>query len=133
MDLVTNRPGPSVQEIFAHDKNPAPAAMLNESPAVGQSTADLPIERYFSKEWHDREVEKVWRKCWQLACRVEEIPNVGDNIVYNIVNDSLIVARTSITAVVPERVSQSAAVGPASFAVSRSPWMSIDSIPTTMR
>ena len=94
MDLVTNRPGPSVQEIFAHDKNPAPAAMLNESPAVGQSTADLPIERYFSKEWHDREVEKVWRKCWQLACRVEEIPNVGDNIVYNIVNDSLIVART---------------------------------------
>ena len=94
MDLVTNRPGPSVQEIFARDTNPAPAAMLNESPAVGQSTADLPIERYFSKEWHDREVEKVWRKCWQLACRVEEIPNVGDHIVYNIVNDSLIVART---------------------------------------
>ena len=94
MDLVTNRPGPSVQEVFANDTNPAPAAMLSESPATGQSTADLPIDRYFSKEWHDREVEQVWRKCWQLACRVEQIPNVGDHIVYNIVHDSLIVART---------------------------------------
>ena len=94
MDLVTNRPGPSVQDVFASDTNPAPAVMLSESPAEGQSTADLPIERYFSKEWHDQEVEKVWRKCWQLACRVEEIPNVGDHVVYNIVHDSLIVART---------------------------------------
>ena len=94
MDLVTNRPGPSVQDVFASDTNPAPTVMLSESPAVGQSTADLPIERYFSKEWHDQEVEKVWRKCWQLACRVEEIPNVGDHVVYNIVHDSLIVART---------------------------------------
>ena len=94
MDLVTNRPGPSVQDVFANDINPAPAVMRVESPAQGQSTADLPIDRYFSKEWHDREVEMIWRKCWQLACRVEELPNVGDHIIYNIVHDSLIVTRT---------------------------------------
>ena len=94
MDLIARRPHPSVQEVFADDRNPAPAVMLVESPADGQSTADLSIERYFSKDWHDREVEQVWRKCWQLACRVEEIPNVGDHVVYDIVLDSLIVVRT---------------------------------------
>lgn len=94
MDLIARRPHPSVQEVFADDRNPAPAVMLIESPADGQSTADLSIERYFSKDWHDREVEQVWRKCWQLACRVEEIPNVGDHVVYDIVLDSLIVVRT---------------------------------------
>jgi phenylpropionate dioxygenase-like ring-hydroxylating dioxygenase large terminal subunit len=86
-----------VQDVFAADTNPAPSVMLNESPADGWPTDDVSAERYFSKEWHDREVENVWRKCWQLACREEEIPNVGDHIVYEIVHDSLIVVRTSPT------------------------------------
>jgi phenylpropionate dioxygenase-like ring-hydroxylating dioxygenase large terminal subunit len=93
MDIIARRPGPSVQEVFATDTNPAPEVMRSESPAQGQSDADVPIDRYFSKDWHDREVEKVWRKTWQLACRLEHIPNVGDHIVYNIVHDSLIVVR----------------------------------------
>ena len=94
MDIIARRPGPSVQEVFATDTNPAPAVLRSESPAQGQSDADVPIDRYFSKAWHDREVEKIWRKTWQLACRLEHIPNVGDHIVYNIVHDSLIVVRT---------------------------------------
>jgi phenylpropionate dioxygenase-like ring-hydroxylating dioxygenase large terminal subunit len=94
MDLITNRPSPSVQEVLANDINAAPALLRIESPAEGQSTADVSIDRYFSKDWHDREVEQVWRKCWQLACRVEEIPNEGDHVVYDIVHDSLIIART---------------------------------------
>ena len=93
-DIIARRPGPSVQEVFATDTNPAPAVMRSESPAQGQSDADVSIGRYFSKDWHDREVEKVWRKTWQLACRLEHIPNVGDHVVYDIVHDSLIVVRT---------------------------------------
>ena len=68
--------------------------MRVESPAIGQSSDDVSIARYFAKDWHDREVEQVWRKTWQLACRLEHIPNVGDHIVYDIVHDSLIVVRT---------------------------------------
>ena len=97
MGISDRRPKPSVQDVFAADTNPAPSVMLNESPADGWPTDDVSAERYFSKEWHDREVENVWRKCWQLACREEEIPNVGDHIVYEIVHDSLIVVRTSPT------------------------------------
>ena len=95
MDIIARRPGPSVQEIFASDTNPAPSIMCTESPARGQDDTDVPIKRYFTKDWHDQEVEKIWRKCWQLACRVEEIPNVGDHIIYSIVHDSLIVTRTA--------------------------------------
>jgi len=94
MDIIARRPGPSVQEVLASDINPAPAVMLEESPAAGQSSADVSIERYFSREWHEQEIEKVWRKTWQLACRLEHIPNVGDHVVYEIVRDSLIVIRT---------------------------------------
>ena len=94
MDIIARRPGPSVQEVLASDTNPAPAVMREESPAQGQSSADIPIERYFSREWHEREIEQVWRKTWQLACRLEHIPNVGDHVVYEIVRDSLIVIRT---------------------------------------
>ena len=57
-------------------------------------TTDIPIERYFDKAYHDREVEKVWRKTWQWACRLEDIPNIGDHVVYEIVHDSVIVVRT---------------------------------------
>ena len=92
--IIARRPGPSVQEILANDVNPAPAVLRSESPAAEQSDADVSIDRYFSRAWHEREVEQVWRKTWQLACRVEHLPNVGDHIVYDIVHDSLIVTRT---------------------------------------
>ncbi len=83
-----------MQEVLSTDVNPPPAALIGESPAVDQSDADLPIERYYSREWHELEVVNVWRRCWQLACRVEDIPDVGDHVVYEIVHDSLIVMRT---------------------------------------
>ncbi len=92
--VIQGRPGPSVQEVLAGDVNPAPAVMLAESPATHLGDEDVSRERYFSKAWHDREVEKVWRKTWQLACRLEEIPEVGDHVVYEIVHDSLIVVRS---------------------------------------
>lgn len=94
MDIIARRPGPSVQQVLASDINPAPAVMLEESPAANQSSADVPIERYFSRDWHEAEIEKVWRKTWQLACRLEHIPKIGDHVVYEIVHDSLIVIRT---------------------------------------
>ena len=95
MDITAQRPRPSVQDVLETDANPAPAIMREESPAQGQSNADVSVERYFAKDWHDREIEKIWRRTWQLACRMEEIPDVGDHVVYDIVHDSLIVVRTA--------------------------------------
>lgn len=93
--IDTGQPGPYAQDIIAKDSNEAPDIMRAEAPALGLGTEDISTDRYTSKAWHDREVEKVWRKTWQLACRVEELKTVGRHIIYEIVHDSLIVVRTS--------------------------------------
>lgn len=91
--VIQFRRGPSTQEILARDRNPPPAVLKIESPRdLGRE--DLSLDRYYSKAWHDLEVEKVWRKTWQMACRVEDIPEVGDTEIYEIVHDSLIIVRT---------------------------------------
>ena len=94
VSIPCGRPRPSVQEVFAGDINPPPSVMRSESPAVGLGSEDISKERYFSKAWHDQEIEKIWRRTWQMVCRLEEIPSVGDHVVYDIVRDSLIVVRT---------------------------------------
>ena len=95
MEIIARRPGPSVQDIYDADPIPPPAVLRRESPPQGQSSDDVSAERYFSREWHEREVEKVWRKTWQFACREEHIPEVGDQTVYDIVDDSILVVRTA--------------------------------------
>ena len=64
-----------------------------ESPR-DRSLDDVSLDRHHAKVWHDREVETVWRKTWQTACRVEDIPEVGDAEICEIVHDSLVVVRT---------------------------------------
>lgn len=90
-DLV---PKPWVQDLYPEDDHPPPASLL-ESSFENLSTADISAERYYAYEWHRREVEQVWKKTWQVACREEEIPEIGDYVTYDIVDDSVIVVRTS--------------------------------------
>lgn len=37
----------------------------------------------------------MWKRVWQMACREEDIPEVGDTLVYEICDISLLVVRTS--------------------------------------
>src|SRR5206468_4105093 len=57
--------------------------------------AEIAPGRYFAPEFHRLEVERVWRRVWQMACREEQIADVGDSIVYEIAGASLIVMRTT--------------------------------------
>ena len=85
-------PGTSVQEYLDNDARPVPAVLrydINEN----LGTEPLDVERYISREFHDREVEKVWRKVWQFACREDHIPNPGDHVTYDIADDKLIIMR----------------------------------------
>ena len=85
-------PAQSVQAILAGDANPPPDILRMESPR-DMGREDVSLDRYYSKTWHDLEVKTIWQKVWQMACRVEDIPNVGDTEVYDIVHDSLIIVR----------------------------------------
>lgn len=65
-------------------------------PAVQTVRADfIHQDRYLSKQFADLEREHLWTKVWQWACRLEEIPNVGDYVVYDVVDQSIIVVRTA--------------------------------------
>jgi phenylpropionate dioxygenase-like ring-hydroxylating dioxygenase large terminal subunit len=88
------QPGPSVQELLDTETRPVPAALRDRS-RVALGTGSVDRERYTSYAWHRLEVERLWRRVWQMACRDEDIPEVGDHVVYDIVDDSLIVVRTA--------------------------------------
>ena len=54
----------------------------------------VPKERYFDPEFYRAEVELLWPRVWQMACRLEEIPEPGDFAEYEILDQSVIVLRT---------------------------------------
>lgn len=56
---------------------------------------DIPFTRYTSTEFFAREMDKVWTKTWQWACREENLRDVGDFVVYDIGNYSIIVVRAA--------------------------------------
>jgi phenylpropionate dioxygenase-like ring-hydroxylating dioxygenase large terminal subunit len=51
-------------------------------------------ERYFDPDFYQLEVEQLWPRVWQMACRLEEIPHAHDFVEYVILDQSVIVLRT---------------------------------------
>ena len=54
----------------------------------------IPTRRYFDEEFYKLECERLWPHVWQMACRLEQIPNLGDWAEYKILDQSVIVVRT---------------------------------------
>jgi phenylpropionate dioxygenase-like ring-hydroxylating dioxygenase large terminal subunit len=52
-----------------------------------------PKERYFDPDFYRLEVERFWPRVWQMACRLEEIPEPGDFVTYEILDQSVVVLR----------------------------------------
>jgi phenylpropionate dioxygenase-like ring-hydroxylating dioxygenase large terminal subunit len=55
----------------------------------------IPVEAYISEEYARAEQDKLWRKVWLQAGRLEDIPEVGDFITYEIGPDSVIISRSA--------------------------------------
>ena len=86
-------PGITYQQLLDEDTHPVPAVLRLETPAFIGDGKDVSKDRYTTKEWHDREVERLWMRVWQFACREDEIPTVGDYAIYEIAHLSFIVMR----------------------------------------
>ena len=56
-------------------------------------SALIPKDRYISKDWLAAEYQRLWPQVWQMACRLEEIPEVGDYYEYVIGDQSILVVR----------------------------------------
>jgi nitrite reductase/ring-hydroxylating ferredoxin subunit len=53
----------------------------------------IPVDAYVSDAYARAERDKLWRKVWLQAGRVEDIPEPGNFITYDIVDDSVLVVR----------------------------------------
>src|SRR5260370_38476398 len=80
-DLVLDEPHP-------------PPEYLRERFIYEPRSTQIPVTRYISREWHELERTRLWRKVWQMACRQENIPEVGRYVVYDNPGDSYPVVPT---------------------------------------
>jgi phenylpropionate dioxygenase-like ring-hydroxylating dioxygenase large terminal subunit len=54
----------------------------------------VPTARYVDPEFFALEAEHLWPRVWQMACRLEEIPDPHDFVEYEILDQSVVVVRT---------------------------------------
>lgn len=90
--IAARDPSYSFQELLDRESVPVPDA-LRESTETYLGSDDLDIQRYISPEFFQREIDQIWRKTWQMACRESRLRNPGDYFVYDIVNDSILLTR----------------------------------------
>jgi len=55
----------------------------------------VPKERYLSRSFFDLEMERLWPRVWQVACRVEQVAEPGQFVEYTIGDQSVLVVRTT--------------------------------------
>ncbi len=89
----TRSAGISYQELISRDVVPPPRTLTLEGRLESAPTS-VPVSRYATQSFHDLEMRNLWPKVWQMACREEEIPQIGDYTTYEIGNFSIIVVRT---------------------------------------
>lgn len=67
---------------------------MSESKRQAPRDDFIPKDAYISPDFASLEKERLWPRVWQMACREEEIPNAGDFVTYDILDDSIIVVRS---------------------------------------
>ena len=72
----------------------AVTAALQSVPLRVENPELIPAQRYYDAAFFQLEREKLWPHVWQMACRLEEIPNVGDYVEYSLLDKSVIIVRT---------------------------------------
>ncbi len=66
-------------------RDEAPVPALSDDPIAG--------ERYWSPEFARQELDALWTRVWQVAGRVDQVPEPGDYVTYEIGRDSVLAVR----------------------------------------
>ena len=94
MTTEARRPprGLTYQELLDADSRPVPET-LRWNVAADLGLAEIPVSRYLAREAHEAEKERLWSRVWQIACRAEQLAEVGDTVVYDIADRSFLLVR----------------------------------------
>jgi phenylpropionate dioxygenase-like ring-hydroxylating dioxygenase large terminal subunit len=65
-------------------------------PFAVENPERIPTPRYYDDEFYRLETERLWPHVWQMACRLEQLANVGDYVEYTILGKSVIVVQTKV-------------------------------------
>jgi phenylpropionate dioxygenase-like ring-hydroxylating dioxygenase large terminal subunit len=71
-----------------------PEAYKAVSPPQG-GPVEIPVDRYIDRKYHELEIEHLWKKVWQMACREDDIPEVGDFYLYEVATLQYLIVRTA--------------------------------------
>lgn len=87
-------PADTYEQILERDSRPIPD-YLREGRVPEVGVEPVAVDRYFDRSFFEKEARFMWSRVWQMACREEDLPNVGDYIIYEILGKSLIVVRSA--------------------------------------
>lgn len=90
--LHARAPCATTQEVVHRDGRPVPAVFELESPRF-LGDEDIAFARYTDPKFFEREMQQMWTRTWQWACREEHIPEPGAYSVYEIGRHSIIIVR----------------------------------------
>lgn len=85
-------PGATWADIARRDGELPPVLAQQSNPA--QDLRDIPFAHYTDPAFFDLEMERMWKRVWQFACREEHLAEVGDWYVYDLGRLSAIIVRT---------------------------------------
>lgn len=88
---VASKVSPLVPDLLSQDSfsNEALSADGNYMP----EGVNIDVSKYISEDFAELEREKIWKKSWQYAARVEDIPRVGDRTEYTVSGLSCFIVR----------------------------------------
>ena len=88
-------PGLSYQQIIEADARPGTGDPQGGAARMPFGDDDIAVARYTSRAFHELEKQRLWSRVWQMACREEEIPEVGDTTLYEICDRSILLVRSA--------------------------------------
>lgn len=86
-------PGPSTRDLILADGQTPPDALIEQRYAF-LGDADIGYDRYVSRAFFDLEMQKLWPRVWQWACREEHLLHVGDYLTYDVGPHSVILVKS---------------------------------------
>src|ERR1700756_3729151 len=100
--VIPGQPGPSMRSVLDADTRKIRDVLMedyNDYYGDSEDLDTLDVSAYISPDFYKREVEQVWKRVWQVACREEHVPNVGDFHLYEVADVSLIITRVDETTI----------------------------------